>query len=117
MSQVRRGMLVWTLDAAGNRVAAPVLIVANTPAPMGHEVVHLTLTDGRSVDVSPGHPLVDGRRAGDLASGDRLDGAVVASAGRRPYRGAATWDLLPSGTTHVYWADRMPLRSTLAEPA
>jgi len=117
VSEVRRGTLVWTLDAAGNRVAAPVLVVGHTPAPAGHDVVHITLTDGRSVDVSPGHPLVDGRRAGDLAPGDRLDGAVVVSAGPRPYHGAATWDLLPSGMTHVYWADGIPLGSTLAGPA
>jgi len=117
VSQVRRGMLVWTLNAAGGRVAAPVLAVAHTLAPPGHEVVHLTLTDGRSVDVSPGHPLMDGRWAGDLVPGDWLDGAVVASAVRRPYHDAATWDLLPSGTTHVYWAEGIPLGSTLAGPA
>lgn len=57
VTAVHPGMLVWTLDARGRRVAAPVLLVGHTPTPAGHQVVHLVLTGGRSVDVSPGHPL------------------------------------------------------------
>jgi hypothetical protein len=114
---VRPGMLVWTLDAAGRRVAAPVLVVGHTPAPAAHRVVHLVLVDGRSVDVSPGHPLPDGRAVGDLRPGDPVDGSWVASADLRPYGGADTWDLLPGGVTHVYWADGVPLRSTLVVAA
>jgi hypothetical protein len=38
----------------------------------------------------------------------------VANAALLAYAGAATWDLLPAGTTHVYWADGVPLGSTLA---
>lgn len=113
VSKVHSGTVVWTLDAAGNRVAAPVLNVGSTRTPAGHQIVHLQLADGRSVDVSPRHPLADGRRVADLAPGDPLDGTVIASAERRPYAGAATWDLLPAGPTHVYWADGIPLGSTL----
>jgi hypothetical protein len=108
------GTLVWTLDAAGRRVPAPVLAVGHTVVPPGHLVVHLVLADGRTVDVSPGHPLPGGRPVGDLRPGDAVDGSAVVSAERRPYDGPATWDLLPAGTTHVYWADGVPLGSTLA---
>src|SRR5262249_18535031 len=87
VSKVHPGTLVWTLDAAGNRVAAPVLNVGSTPTRAGHQVVHLQLADGRSVDVSPGHPLADGRRVADLTPGDPLDGTLIASAERRPYAG------------------------------
>ena len=114
VATVHPGALVWTLDARGRRVAVPVLLVGHTPTPAGHQVVHLVLADGRSVDVSPGHPLADGRTVGDLAPGDRADGSVVVSAARRSYDGAATWDLLPAGPTHVYWADGVLLESTLA---
>jgi hypothetical protein len=117
VAAVRPGMLVWTLDARGRRVAAPVLVVGHTPTPAGHQVVHLMLADGRSVDVSPGHPLADGRAVGDLAPGDQIDGSVVVGAARRPYDGVATWDLLPAGPTHLYWADGVLLRSTLAGTA
>jgi len=113
VSKVHSGTVVWTLDAAGNRVAAPVLNVGSTPTPAGHQIVHLQLADGRSVDVSPGHPLADRRRVADLAPGDPLDGTLIASAERRHYAGAATWDLLPSGPTRVYWEDGVSLGSTL----
>jgi len=113
VTALRPGTLVWTLDAGGRRAAAPVLVVGHTPAPIGHQVVHLVLVDGRSVDVSPGHPLPDGRPLGDLRPGDPVDGSSVASAELRRYDGSDTWDLLPAGATHVYWADGVPLRSTL----
>jgi len=54
---------------------------ADTGRPPGR---HLQLADGRSVDVSPGHPLADGRRVADLAPGGPLDGTLIASAERRP---------------------------------
>jgi hypothetical protein len=117
VTEVRPGTLVWTLDAGGRRVAAPVLAVGHTPAPIGHQVVHLVLRDGRSVDVSAGHPLPDGRPVGDVRPGDPVDGSTVAGVELRPYIGADTWDLLPAGATHVYWADGVPLASTLAAEA
>jgi hypothetical protein len=113
VTAVRPGTLVWTRDPDGRRAAVPVLAVGHTPAPTGHRVVHLVLVDGRSLDVSPGHPLPDGRAVGDLRPGDAVDGSSVASAELRAYTGADTWDLLPAGPTHVYLADGVPLRSTL----
>jgi hypothetical protein len=71
------------------------------------------LSDGRTVDVSPGHGLPDGRRLGDLRAGHRVDGATVASATLEPYAGGATFDLLPSGLTGTYWANGILLASTL----
>ena len=38
----------------------------------------------------------------------------VVSVDRVPYAGR-TYDILPSGPTGVYWADGVPLRSTLAK--
>lgn len=112
VTSLRPGMAVWTLDEAGHRQAAAVLEVGSTPAPAGHEVVHLGLADGRQVWVSPGHPTADGRRVGDLAPGQPFDGSRVVAADRVPYSGA-TYDLLPSGPTGAYWADGILLLSTL----
>ena len=81
--------------------------------PVGHEVVALTLDDGRVVRVSPGHPLPDGRPVASLRAGDRYDGAIVASAARVAYDGGRTFDLLPSGSTGVYWANGIEMGSTL----
>jgi len=110
---LRVGDIVWTLDAAGARVAVPLVEIGSTPVPPTHRVVHLLLSDGRTVDVSPGHPTADGRRVGDLGAGDAYGGAVVVSAELVPYSGGATFDVLPAGATGVYWANGVPLGSTL----
>lgn len=113
VQDLRPGRAVWTTDAAGARMVGAVLRVASTPVAPTHEVVHLVLSDGRSLDASPGHPLPDGRRLGDLAPGDLVDGARVVSAELVPYAGGATFDLLPSGPTGTYWANGVLLGSTL----
>jgi hypothetical protein len=114
VEELRPGVTVWTTDGLGRRVMGRVLTVGSTPVPTTHRVVHLVLSDGRTVDVSPGHPLPDGRRLGDLRPGDEVDGAIVASAALVSYDGGATFDLLPSGPTGTYWANGIPLGSTLA---
>jgi hypothetical protein len=113
VESLQPGDPVWTLDHLGRRVAAVVYQIGSMPVPAGHEVLHLVLTDGRSVLVSPGHPLPDGRPVATLRPGDAFDGSVVASADRMPYDGGRTFDLLPTGGTGVYWANGIELGSTL----
>jgi hypothetical protein len=109
---IRVGMPVWTTDQRGRRIAGVVLETGHMQAPLGHEVVRLTLADGRKVVASPGHPTADGRTVGALNPGDRYDGTVVARATLTPYAGV-TWDLLPSGPTGTYFANGVLLGSTL----
>src|SRR6202163_4451321 len=112
ITEVRPGMTVWTRDASGRRVAAPVLAVTHTQASADQRMLRLTLSDGRVVQASPGHPTVTGRRVGDLAQGDLLDGSPVSTIEELPYADA-TWDLLPAGPTGAYWANDVLLGSTL----
>jgi hypothetical protein len=112
VSQLHPGMIVWTLDAVGGRVAAPVLRVRHLAAPPGYRMLRLTLSDGRVVDASAGHPTVTGRRIGDLKTGDLLDGSRLRTVEQKPYTGD-TWDLLPAGPTGAYWANDVLLGSTL----
>jgi len=113
VEDLRVGDVVWTLDAAGSRVALPLVEIGSTPVPATHRIVQLRLSDGRAVDVSPGHPTADGRKVGGLAAGDRYDGAVVVSAELIPYAGGATFDVLPAGATGTYWANGVLLGSTI----
>lgn len=113
VEDLQAGDVVWTLNRTDERVPAPVLKVARVVVPAGHRIVHIILEDGRDVRVSPGHPMADGRRAGNLGTGDLLDGAHVVSLEYLPYEGSATYDLLPSGETGLYWADGVLLGSTL----
>jgi hypothetical protein len=110
---LRTGMGVWTTDLQGRRVVGRVLATARTLAPPGHRMVHLTLGDGRTLLVSPGHPAADGRMVGRLRTGDVLDGTTVASAPLLTYAGGYTFDILVSGPTGTYLAGGVPLRSTL----
>jgi hypothetical protein len=115
VQDLRPGMAIWTTDANRTRVVGRVLAVGSTPVPATHQVVHLVLSDGRTVDASPGHRLPDGRRLGDVRPGDLVDGASVVSAALEAYDGGATFDLLPSGPTGTYWANGIPLASTLVD--
>ena len=113
VTEVKPGMLVWTASIDGTRTAAPVLEVGSTPVPAGHLMVHLVLADGRELLASPGHRTADGRPVGGLSAGDGLDGSTVKSWELVPYAGDRTYDLLPAGPTGSYWADGIPLSSTL----
>ena len=113
VDHLKVGDMVWTRDPSGARVAVPLVETGSTPVPTTHRVVHLVLSDGRTVDVSPGHPTADGRKVGDLAGGDTYDAATVQSAELVPYNGGATFDVLPAGATGVYWANGVLLGSTL----
>jgi hypothetical protein len=90
------------------------IVFSHNPAPGGHHVVQLVISDGRTVEASPGHPTADGRRVGELRPGDLLDGSRVKAVERVSYIGD-TWDLLPAGPTGAYWADDVLLGSTLWE--
>ena len=114
VEDLKQGDLVWTQTDAGERVAAPVLQLVRVPVPATHEMIHVVLSDRRELWASPGHPTVDGRRLGDLASGDILDGTRIERAERVLYNQSATYDLLPAGATGFYWANGILLASTLA---
>lgn len=113
IQDVTIGMTVWTTDRHGSRISAIVLRVGSSAAPIGHEVVRLTLADGRTVIASPGHPTADGRTVGSLQPGDVLDGSLVVGVQLLPYAGPVTYDLLPSGPTGKYFANGILLGSTL----
>jgi hypothetical protein len=76
-------------------------------------MVHVTLSDGRELWASPGHPTADGRSIGELEIGDKLDGSPVTHLERVPYGGVSTFDILPAGDTGFYWANGILMGSTL----
>lgn len=114
VEDLRVGMAVWTTDLSGRRVAGTIIRVGSAPVPPNHEVVRLVLDDGRSVTLSPGHPLADGRLVGALRPGELVDGGRVVRSDLVRYDGPATYDLLPSGGTGTYVANGILLGSTLA---
>ena len=79
-----------------------------------HHVVRVRLTDGRTLELSPGHPTADGRTFGDLVAGGTLDGASIASVETIPYGYANTYDILPASSTGDYFAAGLRVGSTLS---
>lgn len=106
------GELVWTTNASGARAAAPIEALRSLPIEGLHELLVVTLEDGRRIRASAGHPTAVGLRLDALQLGDRVDGARVTDIARESYLGAATWDLRPAGGT-TYWADGVLLGTTL----
>lgn len=113
VEKLTAGMLVWTVDAAGLRVAQPLVQVGKTFVPTNHHVIQIRLDDGREFWASPGHPTADGKRIGRLKVGDPLDGGKIVSTQSVRYTGTATYDLLPDGDTGYYRANGVLLASTL----
>jgi hypothetical protein len=114
VENLRVGDQVWTMNRAGERLVGTILRTSRVPVPATHQVVHVILSDGREVWASPGHPTQNGRVLGSLKIGDVLDGARISFVERVPYRGGATYDILPSGDTGFYWANGILLGSTLS---
>lgn len=113
VEQLHKGMAVWTVDDLGKRAAAAVVETAVTSVPSSFQVVRLRLNDGRTVTASLGHPAAEGRALGDYQVGDTLDGALVMAVEYVAYDSGATYDILPAGSTGLYWANRVLLKSTL----
>ncbi len=111
---LKEGMAVWTSDSSGSRQAAVILRTSKVEVPKDFQLVYIALDDGRELLASPGHPLADGRILDDIKAGDVVDNSTVVTAKRVPYEGEYTYDILPSGDTGIYWANGIPVRSTLA---
>jgi hypothetical protein len=114
VEDIQVGMRVWSINEAGRRVVATVVLVGQTRVPATHEVVRLVLVDRRVLRASPGHPLADGRLLATIQAGDTVDGATVLSADLKAYSGGSTFDLLTDSPSGGYIADGIPLGSTLA---
>ncbi len=113
IQQLQKGMSVWTINKSGQRVIGVVIATSRVPVAPNHQMVQLVLDDGRKLRVSPGHPIIDRRTAGNLIVNDFYDGAQVISSDRVAYGDIATYDILSSGETGFYFANGILLDSTL----
>ena len=114
VEQLHEGMAIWTVGDSGMRIAAAVVETTMTPVPLLFQVVRVGLSDGRGVTAAWRHPTAAGRALGEYDVGDTLDGVLVTAVEHVMYNGGATYDLLPSGPTGLYWANGILLKSTLA---
>jgi hypothetical protein len=102
---------VYSVDH-GALMLVPIARVNRVPV-QNHHVMHVVLNSGVVLEISPGHPLTDGRRLGDLRAGDVIDHATVISAELVAYVHEFTYDILPASDTGFYVAGGVLLASTL----
>lgn len=96
--------------------AYPIVQVSKV-AVLNHRVCHVKLRDGTVLEISPGHPLTDGRTVGEVKAGQIIDGREVVSSTRIPYLHTHTFDILPGSPTGIYWANGVRVASTLESRA
>ena len=113
VEQLTRGMTIWTVDNSGNRIAIELVETSATPVPSFFQIIRIALSDGRSATVSPGHPTAAGKTIAEYKTGDILDGSQVVRSDYIAYESSMTYDILPAGSTGLYWANGILLRSTL----
>ncbi|MHB8602597.1 MAG: Hint domain-containing protein [Nitrosotalea sp.] len=113
IKNLKTGMAVLTQDSSGHMQTGTILKTGRTMTPPGHVMVHVVLSDTRELYASQNHPTADGRFFGELQAGDNLDGSKIKSVERVPYNGTFTYDILPSGQTGFYYADKILVASTL----
>jgi hypothetical protein len=112
IADLRTGDLVYSVDRREIR-AVPVVATNRVPV-RDHRVVRLTLASGARIEMSARHPTADGRRFGDLAAGQTMDGVRIERSELVPYRHDATYDILPASDTGTYFASGVLVGSSLA---
>jgi hypothetical protein len=105
------GDLVYSVD--GDSIRAVPIARINRVAVAHHEVLRVTFDHGRSIDMTAGHPLADGRPLSALRPGDALLGGAVVSVSTIPYVHEATYDILPQSSSGAYFASGVLIGSTL----
>jgi hypothetical protein len=116
IASLREGDIVYSVEGAAV-TAVPILATHQTAVSAGHRVVRVRLAGGATLEVSHGHPTLDGRVFGDLRAGDRLGGEAVVSVEDVPYPHDRTYDILPASDSGGYFAGGALIGSTLRPAA
>lgn len=78
-----------------------------------HRVCRITFADRTVIEISPGHPLADGRLFGDLKSGDIVTGKLVVKNKLINFKHEYTWDILPDSPSGTYFICGIEIASTI----
>lgn len=105
------GDLVYSIENEGV-VVVPIVLLKRATVEQ-HQVVEVQLENGRTLQISAGHPTADGRTFGDLIGSPRLNEVAIQHAQYVPYRHPFTHDILPASSTGYYFANGVAIGSTL----
>jgi hypothetical protein len=116
IASLRPGDLVYSVDGA-QIVAVPILATHETMIASDHRVVRVRLANGATVEISGGHPTLDGRSFADLRRGGQLGGVGIVEVETIPYAYDRTYDILPASDSGGYFAGGVLIGSTLKPAA
>lgn len=112
IAELRVGDLVYSVDH--DAIWAVPIARAQRVRVERHAVLRIVLDGGVVLEISPRHPMADGRPLAALHRGDLLDGHAVESVELIPYEHDATYDILPASDTGTYFAAGALIGSTMA---
>ncbi len=112
VTSIKTGDLVYSVNKAGDRVLAKVLRTQKVSV-SNHFMTHLEFADGKVVDISPTHPMANGKLAGDLKVGEAYEGVEIVKTETVSYKDSATYDLLVDSETGFYYAGGILMDSTM----
>lgn len=116
ISSLRVGDLVYSVDGA-RTVAVPVVATHQNAVGPEHRVMRVLLAGGATLDISGGHPTLDGRSFSQLRRGERLGGVEILDVASVPYGHDRTYDILPASESGGYFAGGALVGSTLRPAA
>jgi hypothetical protein len=114
MAALVEGDLVYSVHR-GAITAVPIRTTQRM-AVTNHFVMRVKLVDGRTIEISPGHPTADGHSFADLTPGSSLGGVGVVDVHRAAYGYPFTYDILPDSDTGTYFAAGALIGSTMTKP-
>lgn len=113
VKDLKIGMKIYTLSKKGVKELQPILKLSKIRVGNNQQIYHLVLDDMREVYLSPEHPTLLGKPAKSLQVGEMYDKSRIKSNTLVDYQDEFTYDLLPDGETGIYFANDIPLLSTL----
>jgi hypothetical protein len=116
IASLRPGDLVYSVDGA-QIVAVPILATHETMVASDHRVRRVRLANGATIEISGGHPTLDGRSFAELRRGGKLGGVGIVEVETVPYAHDRTYDILPASDSGGYFAGGVLIGSTLKPAA
>jgi hypothetical protein len=102
---------VYSIDD-GAIAAVPVARVQSVRV-HDHRVARAVLDDGRTLRITPSHPLADGSAFGDLLAGHPLGERTIVAIDVVGYDDPFTYDILPCSSTGTYFVAGEAVASTM----
>jgi hypothetical protein len=116
IASLRAGDLVYSVQGM-QVVAVPILATHQIAVAATHRVVRVRLATGATLEISRGHPTLDGRTFGELRPGGQLGGVEILGVETVSYAYDRTYDILPGSDSGGYFAGGALVGSTLKPAA